>query len=52
MAYNISPHSLSGEAQFYLMFGHDTFMTTLFKLLLPKYRYIGDEKCKIRLDAM
>ena len=30
----------------------DPFMPTLFKLLLPKIRYMGDEKCKIHLDAM
>ena len=26
------------------MFGCDTFMSPLFKLLLPKLRYMGDEK--------
>ena len=34
------------------MFGHDPFILTLFKLLLPKCRYMDDEKCKIHLDAM
>ena len=34
------------------MFGWDTYMPTLFKLLLPKIRYMGDEKCRIHLDAM
>ena len=36
----------------YLMFGYDSFMPTLFKLLLPKLKCMGDEKCKIHLDAM
>ena len=52
MAYNVFLQSSTGEALFYLMFGHDTFMPNLFKLLLPKLRYMGDEKCRIHLDAM
>ena len=34
------------------MFGHNVFMPTLFKLLLPKLRYMGDDKCRIHLDTM
>ena len=52
MTYNTFPHSSSEEAPFYLMFRWDADMPTLFKLLLPKIRYMGDEKCKIHLDAM
>ena len=52
MAYNVFALSLTGEAPLYLMFGCDTFMPTLFKLLLPKLRYMGDKKFKIHLDAM
>ena len=51
MVHNVCLHSSSGEAPFYLMFGHNTFMPTSFKLLLPKLRYMGDEKCRIHLDA-
>ena len=52
MAYNIFPHSWAGESLLYLMFGYDPFMPTLFKLLLPKCRYMGDKKCRIHLDAI
>ena len=52
MAYNVFPHFSAGEASFYLMIGHYPFMPTLFKLLLPKLRYMGDEKCRIHLDTM
>ena len=45
-------HSSAEEAPFYLMFGGNSLMPTLFKLLLPKLRYMGDEGCKIYLDAM
>ena len=52
MAYKVFQHSSAGEAPFHLMFGFDPFMPTLFKLLLPKLRYMGDEKCRIHLDAI
>ena len=52
MAYNVFPHSSAGEALFYLMFECECFMPTLFKLLLPKLRCMGDEKCRIHLDIM
>ena len=51
MTYNEFPHSLSGEAPLHLMFGHDALMPTLFEFLLPKLRYMGDEKCKIHPDT-
>ena len=52
MAYDVFLHSSAGEAPFYLTFGCDAFMPTLFKLLLPKLRYMGDKRCKIQLDTM
>ena len=52
MAYSVFPHPPAGEAPLFLKFGCDAFMLTLFKLLLPKIRYMGDEECKIQLDDM
>ena len=43
MAYNVFMHFSAREASLYLMFGCDVFMPTLFKLLLPKLRYMGDK---------
>ena len=33
------------------MFGCNPFKPTLFKLLLPKLRYMGNRKCRIHLDT-
>ena len=33
MAYKVFPHSSAGKSLFYLMFGYDLFIPTLFKLL-------------------
>ena len=52
MAYNVFPHFLAEETPFSLIFGCDTFMLTLFKLLLPKLRYMGHKECKIHLDVI
>ena len=51
MAYKTFPNSLTVESPQYLMFGCDAFMPKLFRLLLSKLRYMGDQKCKIHLDA-
>ena len=51
MAYNVFLHPPIGEAPFYLIFDQDAYMPTLFKLLMPKIRYTGDENCCIHLDA-
>ena len=52
MVYNKFPLSLSGETPFFLIFGWNAYMPTLFKLLLPKIRYMGIEKCRMHLEAM
>ena len=52
MAYNVFPHSSSGVALFYSVFGWDAYMPILFKLLFPNIRYMGDKDCRIHLDAM
>ena len=52
MAYNVFQHSRAGEAPFYLMFGCNAYIPTLFKQVLSKLMCMGDERCKIDLDAM
>ena len=52
MAYNVCPHFSAGVALFYLMFGCNTIMPILFKVLLPKLRHMGDAGCRIYLDAI
>ena len=43
ITYHTFQHSSARESLFYLMFGCDPFMPTLFKLLLQKHRYMGDK---------
>ena len=45
IAYSVFPLSATGEALF-------TLMPTLFKVLLPKFRYMGDDTSKIDLYIM
>ena len=52
MAYNILPHSAAGESLFFHMYGKDAYLPTLHQLLQPKMRYMGDDKCRIHLNAM
>ena len=52
MDYNVCPRSLLDEHPFYSMFRYNAFMPTLFKLLLPKLRYMSYAGCKIKLVAM
>ena len=42
MGYNVFPHSSSGESLFYLTFGCDLIIPNLFKLQLPKLRYMDE----------
>ena len=44
MGYDVFPHSSTAETPLHLMFGYDTFGTTLFELLPPKLRYMDDKK--------
>ena len=43
MAYNAFLHFSTAEVTFYLMFGQDVYMPTLFKLLMLIIWYMGDE---------
>ena len=52
MAYNIFPHSAARESPFFFMYLRDTYLPTLQQLLQPKMRCIGDDKCRIHLNAM
>ena len=52
IAYNTFPHTTTGESPFFLMHGCDAYLPTLHNLLQPKLCSIGDNECKIHLDAM
>ena len=52
IVYNIFPYSAAGETPFFLMYRRDAYLPTLHQLLQPKMRYMGDNKCRIHLDAM
>ena len=50
-AYNALPTEYNTESPFFLMFGRDP-RTNLSELLIPRMRYLGDEKCLLRLDVL
>ena len=52
VTYNIFPHTATGESPFFLMCGYDAYQPTLHNLLQPKLCYMGNNECKIHLDAI
>ena len=52
MAYNIFPHIATYESPFFLMYRCDVHLPTLHNLLQPQLYYMGDNECKIHLDAI
>ena len=52
MAYNIFPHTATGESPLFPMYGWDAYLPTSHNLLQPKIHYMGDDECKIHLNAM
>ena len=52
MAYNIFPHSPAGKSLFFLMYRMDAYLPTLHQLLQPKVQYMGDDTCRMHLNAM
>ena len=52
IAYNIFPYLATGESLFILMYGRHAYLPTLHQLLQPKMQYMGEEACRIPLNAM